>query len=495
MVKGRTGKDLLMLNGYTYYQHKLLKDGYRWSCTQMGSRSCRGFLHVTNDMLVIRAQTDHTHPPSTYFLENRKRQKKDVFEFYLRPNGRINLRLNNFTFYKHLKARSNAHRWSCTAYGSKWKCKAHLIITDKLEVLKANVSHSHPPSVKKDTRTPNNPSYRLWNGTGNKENTRQTPHLPEPPSLTPLHDYLIAHSFRIAFLSKKQVPKRRTGVFQLDNTTDATVPGARNSVQNPGTLIKYTNGRQLYLLQGYTFKRNSVIRKGTATRWICSQHHKCPVYVHLDKEFRVIHLPPLCHTHEPPKLLRVKTGLREFDNGRKRYCLGGYTFYKHKPILRGDASRWLCTRRQCPVYLHLDSDLNLLYRPSREHPHPPVCIYRNASERDDEATTSTSTGLRGPRRKTAQYYRDYRARKRAEQEKESLYRTSYPSTTANSFRRTRKTNAEYQREYRARQKAKRNNMLIDSLAVLPPTSTGGLTSSHQSTIVDQLTTTGLVLGL
>ncbi|XP_061385413.1 uncharacterized protein LOC133320794, partial [Danaus plexippus] len=73
------------------------------------------------------------------------------------------------------------------------------------------------------------------------------------------------------------------------------------------------------------------------------------------------------------------TGLREFDNGRKRYCLGGYTFYKHKPILRGDASRWLCTRRQCPVYLHLDSDLNLLYRPSREHPHPPVCIYRNAS--------------------------------------------------------------------------------------------------------------------
>ncbi|XP_061384854.1 uncharacterized protein LOC133320425 [Danaus plexippus] len=78
MVKGRTGKDLLMLNGYTYYQHKLLKDGYRWSCTQMGSRSCRGFLHVTNDMLVIRAQTDHTHPPSTYFLENRKRQKKDT---------------------------------------------------------------------------------------------------------------------------------------------------------------------------------------------------------------------------------------------------------------------------------------------------------------------------------------------------------------------------------------------------------------------------------
>nr|XP_026485594.1 uncharacterized protein LOC113393099 [Vanessa tameamea] len=74
LVKGRNGKDLLMLNGYTYYQHKLLRDGFRWSCTQMGSRSCRGFLHVTKKMLVVRAQTEHTHPPSTYFLENIKRQ-------------------------------------------------------------------------------------------------------------------------------------------------------------------------------------------------------------------------------------------------------------------------------------------------------------------------------------------------------------------------------------------------------------------------------------
>lgn len=68
-------------------------------------------------------------------------------QFYLRPSGRINLRLNNFTFYKHMKARANAHRWSCTAYGSKWKCRAHLVITDRLEVLKANVTHSHPPSL------------------------------------------------------------------------------------------------------------------------------------------------------------------------------------------------------------------------------------------------------------------------------------------------------------------------------------------------------------
>lgn len=156
-------------------------------------------------------------------------------EFYLRPSGRINLRLNNFTFYKHLKARTNAHRWSCTAYGSKWKCKAHLIITDKLEVLKANVVHSHPPSRKKSDGIPqtqgklkvltqsqlNNKEYKTdlnylpnpfneANGQVNTSNINevngQTPNRVRIKkesdlenqsyyhSLTPLHDYLVAHS-------------------------------------------------------------------------------------------------------------------------------------------------------------------------------------------------------------------------------------------------------------------------------------------------------------
>nr|XP_053605962.1 uncharacterized protein LOC128672690 [Plodia interpunctella] len=72
-VKGRNGKDLLILNGYTYYKHKLLRDGYRWSCTQMGSRSCRGFLHVTKNKIVAKAFTEHTHAPSKYFLESIRR--------------------------------------------------------------------------------------------------------------------------------------------------------------------------------------------------------------------------------------------------------------------------------------------------------------------------------------------------------------------------------------------------------------------------------------
>ncbi|XP_071036881.1 uncharacterized protein [Parasteatoda tepidariorum] len=136
---------------------------------------------------------------------------------------------------------------------------------------------------------------------------------------------------------------------------------------------------------------------------------------------------------------------------------------------------------------------------NESNPTDNATVLRLCQGRDDEATTSTSTGSRGPRGKNAQYYRDYRARKRAEQEKESLNRTSDPSTTADSSTihvsgsvtsRKRKSAAEYQREYRERKKAKRDNILIYSLAVIPSISTGGFTTTHQSTIVDQLTTAG-----
>lgn len=116
-----------------------------------------------------------------------------------------------------------------------------------------------------------------------------------------------------------------------------------------------------------------------------------------------------------------------------------------------------------------------------------VIIQIHFPGRDDEETTSFSIGSRGPRGKNAQYYRDYRARKRAEQEKESLDRTSDPSTIADSSTinvagsatsKKRKSAAKYQREYRARKKAKDDDILIDLLTVIPSIPTGGFTTTH-----------------
>lgn len=51
--------------------------------------------------------------------------------------------MNNYNFYKHIKTKGNAYRWSCTSYGARKRCKAHLIIDENLQVLKANIVHNH----------------------------------------------------------------------------------------------------------------------------------------------------------------------------------------------------------------------------------------------------------------------------------------------------------------------------------------------------------------
>lgn len=73
-------------------------------------------------------------------------------EFNPRPNGRINLRVNNYNFFKHKKTIGSAYRWSCTSYGSKKRCKAHLIIDENLQVLKANIVHNHVIGERKKKR-------------------------------------------------------------------------------------------------------------------------------------------------------------------------------------------------------------------------------------------------------------------------------------------------------------------------------------------------------
>ncbi|CAH0582913.1 unnamed protein product [Chrysodeixis includens] len=314
LVRGRNGKYLLTLNGYTYYQHKMLRDGFRWSCTQMGSRSCRGFLHVTHEKLVVRAFTEHTHPPSNISLINAKKKRRansarriaerealnpfalKIVEFYLRPSGRINLRLNNFTFYKHLKARSNAHRWSCTAYGSKWKCKAHLIITDRLEVLKANISHSHPPSMKKEMKLPL-PQLNLTkkdSDTPNASNSNSEINT-FYTSLTPFQNYLAAHS-----------------VFDHIR------------------IIQLLSGKTQLLIDEYPFYKKRPCRGGT--RWDCNKA-SCKVFRVLSNDFKLVSGRNE-HNHSPMNMIIDTLG--SVDEGVKACALEAafhYTGPTKTPLL------------------------------------------------------------------------------------------------------------------------------------------------------------------
>ncbi|KAL0831847.1 hypothetical protein ABMA28_001377 [Loxostege sticticalis] len=61
-----SGKQYIMLNGYTYYRHSARKNGFRWSCTQ--SSKCHAKIIVGNDGRLVSADGEHIHPPPTYYV-------------------------------------------------------------------------------------------------------------------------------------------------------------------------------------------------------------------------------------------------------------------------------------------------------------------------------------------------------------------------------------------------------------------------------------------
>lgn len=75
-----------------------------------------------------------------------------------------------------------------------------------------------------------------------------------------------------------------------------------------GKMIEFTNGKKAFLLGGYTYGRHISIRKGSASRWVCTLNNRCNAYIHLDHDLRVILDPRIRHTHAPPNIYKLKTG-------------------------------------------------------------------------------------------------------------------------------------------------------------------------------------------
>ncbi|KAF9404618.1 hypothetical protein HW555_014248 [Spodoptera exigua] len=270
-----------------------------------------------------------------------------AMEFYLRPSGRINLRLNNFTFYKHLKARSNAHRWSCTAYGSKWKCKAHLIITDRLEVLKANIFHSHPPSLKKEMKGPV-PKLMKKEGKQDTQNNSNISIDENYSALTPFQNYLAAHSVFV-------------------------------------NIFMTTRGKERLIFNDYTYYKQSRTKCGF--RWGCTKNrwHKCKAYLHLSDDMTIVR-SNMDHTHTPfstpehcnslfimiSDYIHIHTQYITLVRGTRLLLLDGFSFFK-SGFIRNGGSRYTCSasnNKSCRAFAHISSD-DVLIKANLEHNHLP----------------------------------------------------------------------------------------------------------------------------
>ncbi|CAH0723938.1 unnamed protein product, partial [Brenthis ino] len=81
------------------------------------------------------------------------------------------------------------------------------------------------------------------------------------------------------------------------------------SSKEKSKLVKFTTGKSGYLLHKYTFCKQSNIRRGQASRWVCSQNGKCSSYIHLDNNYKLLYQAPIKHTHSPPDLMEVGPNL------------------------------------------------------------------------------------------------------------------------------------------------------------------------------------------
>ncbi|CAH2040225.1 unnamed protein product, partial [Iphiclides podalirius] len=60
----KNGKQYLMQDGFTFYRHKSVKGGFRWSCTH--SSRCRAHLIVADGWRLVRSVDLHNHERPKY---------------------------------------------------------------------------------------------------------------------------------------------------------------------------------------------------------------------------------------------------------------------------------------------------------------------------------------------------------------------------------------------------------------------------------------------
>ncbi|KAL4714698.1 hypothetical protein ACJJTC_012615 [Scirpophaga incertulas] len=139
--------------------------------------------------------------------------------------------------------------------------------------------------------------------------------------------------------------------------------------------LKTSKGGTMLILDGYTYSKNSSIRKGGA-RFTCSKKLKnCKAVVHMSKIGEILKADTL-HNHEPPKYI-VTARYITTTRGVKLLLLDEYTFSKNSP-LRAGGKRYSCSSnvsKNCKAYVHVDVNDMIVYRLT-DHNHEPMKYHK-----------------------------------------------------------------------------------------------------------------------
>ncbi|CAH2040292.1 unnamed protein product, partial [Iphiclides podalirius] len=135
-VTKKCGKQLAILDGFTYYLARQSNLTMTWRCTSAGQ--CRARFTVSRqNREIVRCNLDHVHKRPAFVIHN------GVYLQFVQ-NGRGNLLalIAGYTYYRD-KQYAKTQVWRCTK-GS--VCKGRFTITNDMHLLRAVFDHSHRPA-------------------------------------------------------------------------------------------------------------------------------------------------------------------------------------------------------------------------------------------------------------------------------------------------------------------------------------------------------------
>ncbi|KAG6441715.1 hypothetical protein O3G_MSEX001968 [Manduca sexta] len=125
MIKSQKGKDMILLDGYTYVK----SSNFAWTCSK--TSQCRAKVKVNAAGTVVYVDNKHTHPRRKYVLTARGIK----YEIVKSQRGRDMILVDGFTFSK-----NSGSYWMC----SNKKCKAKLKLDAKANITRLDTAHNHP---------------------------------------------------------------------------------------------------------------------------------------------------------------------------------------------------------------------------------------------------------------------------------------------------------------------------------------------------------------
>ncbi|OWR46272.1 hypothetical protein KGM_208257 [Danaus plexippus plexippus] len=362
-----TGKELAVINGFTFYLHKRLLKTNVYSCTH-GS-PCTARVSFTKDhyRTLVKCNTIHNHRPPKFIIEDgiyfRVKNVSVLTLAKSRYTGKQIVILDNYTYYcKKLCKKTNCSHWYCST--NNWKgCNAKLKLDENFGIIEMSKQHTHPPA-----------RYRIHNGLY----YFQLLPLPSGRCLLRIGDDTYSTNSKningfTTWYCSKRVSKRCPVKVRTLNTNMQLM-----------WVLKST-GKELAVINGFTFYLHKRLLKTNV--YSCTHGSPCTARVSFTKDhYRTLVKCNTIHNHRPPKFIiedgiyfRVKnvsvlTLAKSRYTGKQIVILDNYTYYCKKLCKKTNCSHWYCSTNNwkgCNAKLKLDENFGIIEM-SKQHTHPPA---------------------------------------------------------------------------------------------------------------------------